>query len=775
MKKKNLFVCVLSVMLALVMAVLPSLQAAAEGSQDKYISEVRIGVGKTAEEAAASLDGYTILQSNRKDADLNQSAGGGIGSKGDRVVYLGYKTTNDKADAITDLAVMNMKGGYSVKDYEVLMEQQMTEQIIPFVNNFLAAIKEYRENYHSDLAENKARATYVHDMLNNLTDDDCGGAGLGDLLLNETKYEMGDAAYDALSDEEKAEHADILTIIAQSNGKATLMMENLLTRAADTNEDTWIERFAGTTYDDLLGLYPDLLPSDAAQELAKAYGDDAGELLAMWDALKEQPENYDASKARLEKLSEKDLSRQRKIVAEYDPETATDRETEAYLKALAEITVVSDTIAALYADVILKEFLSSVAYADGTLADFFMQDYKTIADNITVLYPLVASLSEGQRAGLQFVTLSDLVMISMTDSEGYKDEQLNGIAPSSIYENVDRGIYQKGGVALTSEALRAHSAEEIAAEDSALSSLSILMLRITAGAAIAFGVTAVARLSMPVIYSVRKNMIEGAIEDAQNSIDSIKGTELGSQKNLDVYEDQIDRLKRDLNVNNEDGLMARFDARSSVCNKLMLGAGIVMVVLAAVSLYFSYRDLVDYYNVEYSPIPRYMVDEKDITAYNAKGEAIVIKNQAAYYKAVECNRAQGDEWYDVLGVCADLNGTVGRQWLALYTVKNENMAPILASSLKAVIGFTDIPPDYTTGVHMFGSSAAYNLNNTQLVWNNEAKSVFIYFRAEKAPKTAATGSVMTTGTLVLTGVAGLAVGVLGAVCVTTITKKKKAK
>ena len=52
--------------------------------------------------------------------------------------------------------------------------------------------------------------------------------------------------------------------------------------------------------------------------------------------------------------------------------------------------------------------------------------------------------------------------------------------------------------------------------------------------------------------------------------------------------------------------------------------GIVMVVLSSVALYFSYRDLVDYYKVDYTPIPRYMVDEKDITAYNDKRDKFVI-------------------------------------------------------------------------------------------------------------------------------------------------------
>ena len=184
--KKSLFTVVLSVLLAVIMASLPSLQVAAAEVQSKteYISEIKIGVGKTAEEAEKALDGYTILKDGKNNVDLNQKAGGGTGSKGERVVYLGYKTTTERKEAITALAVMNMKGGYSVKDYELLMEQYMTEQIIPFVENFVVTIKEYRENYNSSNEENKARAQYVHDALNKLTDDDCGDAGLGDLLLN---------------------------------------------------------------------------------------------------------------------------------------------------------------------------------------------------------------------------------------------------------------------------------------------------------------------------------------------------------------------------------------------------------------------------------------------------------------------------------------------------------------------------------------------------------------------------------------------------------------
>lgn len=50
-------------------------------------------------------------------------------SANDKIVDLGYKTTDDANDAVTDLVVMNMNGGYSLEDYNILMEQQMDSQI----------------------------------------------------------------------------------------------------------------------------------------------------------------------------------------------------------------------------------------------------------------------------------------------------------------------------------------------------------------------------------------------------------------------------------------------------------------------------------------------------------------------------------------------------------------------------------------------------------------------------------------------------------------------
>ena len=517
-----------------------------------------------------------------------------------------------------------------------------------------------------------------------------------------------------------------------------------------------------------------MLPTDAAQELRKEYDDDAHEILSMWSALKEQLDNFDQNVEDLKELQSRDLTEQRRIVDNYNAETATEEETTAFAKALAELNAVTESMAVLYADIAVKEYLSSIEYKDGTLADFFSMKYRNVSREITLLYPLVASLTEGQRAGLQFVTLSDLVMFAYPDSEGYKDAAFDALEEVSIYEGVDRNIYKKGGVALTSDALRANASAELAGDGSQFSTLTFIMTCVTGLSVIAFltpfiglfvARSQAADLGVSNLMVVQDNFVNNTTT-YQRKVPKIKGL-------ADEFEGEVIKIEKE---QNDTGFRTRIVERNAVSAKLAIGLGVIMVVAAAVTLYMAYSDMVAYYKVDYTPIPHYMVDEKDITAYNAKGEKIVIKNQAAYYKAVDCNRAENDEWFDILGVSADLNGTVGRQWLALYAAKNENMAPILAASLKAVVGSTNVPSGYKTGIHMFGSSAGYNLNNTQLVWNNQAKSVFVYFKAEEgAAGGSASGSVMTAGSLVLTGIAGLAVGVLGVVCVTAITKKKRAK
>ena len=756
---KHLSKIIIAVMLALVIAGTLPAQVFAD-SVPEYISEVKIGMGKEAKEAEEALEGYIILSDeNGNPVDLNQKAGGGWGSKGEKVVYLGYKTTTVRSEAITDLALMNMKGGYSVQDYEILMEAQMKSQIIPFVDNFKTALEEYRENYKSENSLNKARAQYVHDALNMLTDDDCEGKGLGDLLLNKTQYELGDD-FNKISSGERSNYADILTILAQSNGKATLIMENLITRAADTNEDSWLDRFSAITYDDLADMI-EALPTDADAELARLYGDTAQKLLGMWSDFRDDLNDYDEAvkitegydAAAFEKAADNVESITEKT-AEAEAAKAIEDFANQQQKS-AEFIRASEIIA-------IHTYLESVEYGEGTLLDFFSQSSEEIESDITQLYPLAASLSEGQIAGLDFVSLRELFSIALTDEEGYEDKLPEDMKPTSIYDGVDRGIYRKGGVAVTSDALRKKALERETEDGCALSSLTIAMYVFSGIAAAGLIVSSV----IGITNKIRSNLLSAAygVYGRGGRMDTTKFPSMW--KTLDEGGTIEDAVK----AGNKSLL-----SKSSLCGKLALGFGVAMIILAGISTYYTYQDLVEHYKVEFTPIPNYIVDESDITVLNSSGEKTVLKNQAAYYKVVECNRTYRDEMYDVLGESADMNGDVGRQWLALYVQKSDVNAPILADSLLVKVGDGNLPSGYKTGIHMFGSASAFNLNSERFDWNKDAPSVMVYFRTDTSAKAAsAAGSNFTAGNLALVGAAGLAIGALvSALAVTAAGKKKK--
>ena len=777
MKKRSICAFVAAALSA-VMIMLPPMQVMAAETEPvtatEYISEVRIGVGKTMEEAEKSLEGYTILKNGDNNADLNEKAGGGMGSQGERVVLLGYKTTTDKSEAVTDLALMNMKGGYSVSDYEALMEKQMKEQIIPFVENFQAAIDEYRENYNSDIEANKQRAKYIHDILDKFIDDDTG-KGLGELLLNETKFEMGDAAYNKLSDAEKKNHADILTILAQSNGKATLMMENLLTRAADTEEDTWLDRFAGTTYQDIIDS-SDMLPTEAKDEIAKLYDDDTKKIIGLWDEFSEDLNGYDEAVKIVEAFDESKYKAAFDEMAKMDENTSAE-DADRIMNEYAEQQVKMND--AMYKSrlIAVHDKLEETEYGDGTMLDFFSRDADEVED--TEIYPLVASLSDGQRSGLDFVSLQELIVIALTTDEGYADASLDNLEKTSIYAGVDRGIYEKGGVALTSEAERKKKAAMQTEDDKTFfSPWTIAGMAVTAVSFAAFTGSAV---------SWARNASKLKAVNAEINLDLIE-LEMAYRSNSGNR--KIAWGVNDVYANNPE-LKTQFElysSKTSLAKSLSIGFGVAMIVLAGVTTYLTYRDMQAYYKVDFTPIPKYMVDAKDITAYNAKGEMEVIKNQSAYYKAVECNRTSGDEKYKNIGKFADMNGDVGKQWLALYAVKNEAMTPILADSLLAVVGNTDLPSGYTTGIHMFGSDSAFNLNDSKYVWNANASKVFVYFNVDDKPASTSTGtnadtttdnasvtgSVFTTGSLFLSGGLGLLLGA-GIVALVFIAMKPKKK
>ena len=237
----------------------------------------------------------------------------------------------------------------------------------------------------------------------------------------------------------------------QADGQVMLVVFDYLTRAADTNEDSWVDRFGTITYDDLLSSY-DMPETEAKIQAAKDFEDDARILLQNWDAFRKSLIEADEDAATLAGMDEPDQDAVSAKIESLGDQPSED----AVIEAATDLIIAQEKQSAmidLAVNAAMAAYLKSIGHEDGTLFDFFTRSSTDIEKDITILYPLIASLSEGQRAGLEFISLRELVIAGCRDTD-YTDPDLNDVEPASVYEGVDRGIYEKGGVALTWAAKR---------------------------------------------------------------------------------------------------------------------------------------------------------------------------------------------------------------------------------------------------------------------------------------------------------------------------------
>ena len=909
---------ILSLLLTLIIAVGAPVQSIA-ASQPVYISDVMVGMGETADEAKKALtdEGFTVL-----DRNLNEGAGSAM--KTEKFVYLGYKTTENPLEALTDLAVMNMNGGYSFSDYAVLMDKYRDSQIKPFVDSFMASIEEYRANYNSDIDANRAKAEYAYTVLSKIFNEDCGN-NMAELLLNPTKEELGltDEQYKALSADEKKTTVDLTTTLMQGNTQVVMLMEQMLAMATDANETTWLQRLSELGPEGLDEQYAQagVRPADASREMASLYNDTARALLGSWEATRTMLLDYEASLAgeSAEKDAEpQDVSEALQIgVADVEPNEVNiadpgemvemiNRNMEASVE-LAEGTA-DARAAALYA--VLRE----TPYGDGTMYDFFTKPYAEVSgENISALYPMVSTLTEGQIAAIDFLPLTTMLQIGATDCESYMDcglensdllEVIENTDRVSIFVNVNREIFGKT-TALTSEALREQSlsGKGWMDPDSDLLGLSRLTALSWAATAVSLTTTLVAaykvsnnlKLSNAVVaagqtigqfaqktlhelsgmsfasadfgslsfseadlldelmnytwfstervaggirlgytfkiddfrrYSEYAAELFGGAEELNTSVDffempvddflnRIKTTTHGNAvvSTTNVLDDGYEIIKDmhnsgvgggldnymatanqkitvELSTEVKDVLNYDVDEAANLNNQLddynksladsnakwgkLKTAGTVITALLTIgSIALTAYDLYRYYNVNYTPIPKYIVDGADITYTDADGSKLVTRNDTAYYRAVLTNRPESHDQYKSLNNYADLNGDAGKEWLALYCAQQDGGEPILAGSLKVVTGTASIPEGYTKGIHMFGSNAAANLTDSRYTYNDDLNGIYVYFMTEEA-SSADAGSVFSGGALALVGTGGaLAGSALGALAVNIVKRKKK--
>ena len=141
----------LSVVTALTVAIpvkkyAPTITASA-ASNEQFLSEVALVYEDSVEEAQAAVAG-TGWKVYEKDLNANADA------VFDDGVYLIYKTSTNVEDAITDLRVMDMYGGYSTTNYKQQLEESRN-QYMQAIADLRVAVDEFKTLYDAgdDMAE----------------------------------------------------------------------------------------------------------------------------------------------------------------------------------------------------------------------------------------------------------------------------------------------------------------------------------------------------------------------------------------------------------------------------------------------------------------------------------------------------------------------------------------------------------------------------------------------------------------------------------------------
>ena len=728
MKKSKFLSAIISVILALTLCIGTCTSAFAASSGKKYVKEVILSYGNTADEAKKWLtdNDYEVLDNN-----LNDGADDTFSTK--RAVYLGYKTTDKADEAITDMKVMNMNGGYSVQDYQMLLSEQK-DNLKVFFDNFKVAVQEYRNNYNAK----QQRAIAAHDMLNMLYDDDTK-QNLGDLLLNRVREEYTDEEYNALSAEEQAKVGDMTTILMQGNSNAILTMEQNIAMATDESETPWVNRYQDAkTYDEMLEELMDsdnLTVNDAEKELASKYDDDAKKIAL-------NIENY------------------RTYVAKYDIDELSLESTEAEIEAYQKEHEDFDCSAWLAVRMQCEVLKALTNDDDVTLYDLiFSDDYDVTGDDMYMLYPLVSVLSDGQRACLDFLSLYQLISLGTNDDTTAKatmDEL--GIASSeelknvSVYDGVDRTVFGED-VALTGDAYKLQASTGNSAAENWYSSFSTTTIILVTSFAVSTAMTAGSWIysshlkevaadlasyrshQRTLLAATHKNITSHETQLADLKIakdtEGVKKFEKLIEEDKKKYSDQLETFE------NAKAASESASSWSKIMNYASVAMTCITAVLLAVSIWSTVDDLIDYYNATYTPIPSNMVNQ----GVNEKDEKVY-----TYYKAVKCNRVAQNMVTDntkLLGDYGDLNGDVGKQWVALYTTTDSAAGDPITTDFKVQYKDTNVPGE-RTALSIFCESVAQNLTNKKAgyTYADSKGGIYLFYGTDE---NALAGSIISDG------------------------------
>ncbi len=777
-----------------------------QAGEGRFVQDVIIAYGKTEEDAKNWLKAnkWEPIKGN-SDFNAGKASFFDDNKLQDQnvVAVMGIRRTDKAEEAITDMAVMNMKGGYSFQDYENLLKEKKAE-IKEFVNNFQVVIDEFRDNYNGKGSDfGKKRADLSFQILNQFYDGDPEGR----YAVSDTGLKLGDLLLDKTKQEGNKKGADLEQMVLESSGPALLIVESLLVMGSDTAKETWLKRASGLTGDELtknLEKYvpeakgQDIAPSAAKQFLKQHYGDTARDLSKQWKQINELMLWY-------EEYNEKNGLWQEDGESDEDYDVRVDKFFEDLGKENQERQEEERgryiTASVLYYHLYETEFRGK--WGD-TMGDFFNPaEDSGFADDPDSFLPMAAALSSGQRAGLDFVSLQTLLLIGCGSEKGLKQmapetkSLFAGDTEMDIYAGVDRGAF-RNGVALTSAALMEQNMGRGNAFNEMWSNLGTVAMSsyaaavvgaitFSVGAALKAGGTKIVGRSSSASIKLQKDMLNGARADYSNYM---KGLRSGKEsQGMEEY--YLNRVKA-FEKTYEDAKGQKVVNSAGSAGRWFMGiGGALLVGAAAVKGVQMYK----YYQRDMTPIPLMIVDESDIVTYEVDENGDPVKdengeqqknidfNTYEYYTAVKCNRPEVGEigdWqngvkeyqdhgcYDV----ADLNADMGQEWLALYIVRSSSKGfPILADTLTLQYGSKDMPKGCTQGLHLFTYPNPADLADTAYAFNNKMNGVYFFWGAEEKAGDKGAASAFTGGSLAIACGLGLLIGMI----LTAVVIKRKRK
>ena len=754
---------IISMMLTVCLLFLASVPVFAADEEEEYLSDLRLIYADDYDEAEeileeSELEGYVIF-----DANLNENTG-------KTGVYLAFKTTTDIEDAITDIAIMQMNGGYNEGNYQEMIAQSLAEYE-KMGANYLDAINYFREGYNAGnyLSEIAYRQLNFYNVVTEGVDEipEFEGKRIGDIFLD---------GIDA---------SDLATMFMEGNVYALSNIRSLIAMGVSYNAD-------GKTYLEKVGDEAEKYTADKTIYQNEDYNDLANMIALSIVEIHGMLKEYEAHKD--------DLN--------YNDDDFTDLEFQ-YMESL-----------------LIAEMLQDVNYLDGETLYNFVLEYSYNQDDCSDLYPLVAALNNGQVAMTKVAHFYDVIRYSMTletnediETALAEAEAEYGDYPFNVYEGVDRTIYD-GTFALTSAAYRADAFTEEglsgALYGGELSNLNTTLTYVgyTGASIISAGLLVHGFTKIKAAWKVKSlrgdafKLAEAGYYDSVGNLEEVTSdyaidyfnnefTSAGfkAPSNFDsmTFEQQFDVLNKFYGSHSKQLVKTGFrDFRKEVESEMlnhkgfakaireqagidenwhktvptgvkvaygMYVVGGLMMLASAITLGVQ---IYNYYHPEYTDIPTAMVD-----LINTPDGDRYIKYDVVY--EVECNKDGGYS-------AADLNAFEASRWNAMYYTKSyEAGKPLLADEF-VISTVSNTPDEKYAAVHRFGEVVSYNLNKYNF---NDDHSIYLSVKQSDNQKKAVAdvpeivGSFFGKGFIAIAGGIGLVAGIGGTIASREIIKKAK--